>query len=138
MYIHSYSRSKSFGGASFYESNQALNTMLCEKKKIHDMKEKGYIFINQNISTFAALLDKKYTRYDFTVGNHHKNLRNSVVRNDKLKRMVCIYGKKVESVCLKNGFAFKYKKYINLTGEFKYVYVMTDQDLNIVYEYWIY
>lgn len=138
MYLHSNSIKKSFGGYSYFKSNQVLNSMLYEKKKKLLMEKSGYKFLDLNLSKFADYLHENFTRWDFSVFNHHKNLRDSLTRNDKLKKMVCIYGKCEEKFVLKNGFAFKYKKYIGVSGEFKYCYILTDSDKNIVYEFWVY
>ena len=133
MYIHSYSKSKSFGGASFYESNQALNTMLCEKKKIHDLKEKGYIFRSETPQAFAAGLEPDCTRFGFNEG---RNLNSCTVRNTRLKRYVSTFGKCIDRLVLNGGFAYRYMKYINISGEYKYIWVITDNEKKVLFEYW--
>ena len=133
MYIHSDSKSKSFGGYSFYESNQKLNAILAEKKRIHDLKEKGYKFRSETPEIFAAGLDSDCTRFGFNEG---RNLNSCTVRNTRLKKYVSVFGKCIDRLALKNGYAYRYMKYTNIDGEYKYIWVITDNEKKVLFEYW--
>lgn len=135
--LYSNSRDKSFGGYSFYNSNQVLNDYLRKKRNKKNLEEVGFKIWNTTLKAAMQrekFINKNREKWIFQPKHNAQNFNNFGWVKGSL--IFSVYGRLEKKYKLNDGQLHVYRKEVKSSGQYFQVYVFVNNNRDIVKTVW--
>lgn len=135
--IYSNSKAKSFGGYSFYNSNQVLNDYLRKKRNRKNLEKAGFKIWNTTLKaamTREKVINKNKEKWVFQPNHKNYNFNLCGARNNGL--VFSTFGRLEKKYKLNDGQLHVYNKEMKSSGQYFQIYVFVNSNRDIVKTVW--
>ncbi len=135
--LYSNSRDKSFGGYSFYDSNNKINEYLRKKRKRQNLESTGFKIWNTTLKVAMQkekIINKNRDKWIFQPTHNCQNFNYfGWVENGLI---FSVYGRLEKKYKLNDGQLHIYNKVMKSSGQYFQIYVFVNDHRDIIKTVW--
>lgn len=135
MKLYSNSKSKSFGGSVFYNSNRNLNDYLRKRNSKNQLNENGFKVVNCPISKAIKEIESKHEVWPFPPKQFTKTIDKAGFKDYGI--IHSWYGENLKKWKCQDGNVYLYRTRIPILDKFGKVYVFTNRERKVIKELWV-